>query len=255
MTNDTHQPRPGVSRSRVGFWAAVLTALLTIVAFGMAVGTPPRSGPSCTFANCVSYPYTDIADFFPRDYLWMFPATLLLFPFVVLMACVHAAAGDDKKPFSLAGLSFAIMSASMLAADYFIQLTVIQPSIVRGEVDGLSLFSQYNPHGVFIALESLGYSLMSVALLPLAAVFTERGGVQRALRWLFTGSSGLTVASLAILAGVYGNDLEYRFEIAVISINWTALIIAGVLMSVLFRRSVRDGTGKSPRRGPEPVQT
>jgi hypothetical protein len=35
----------------------------------------------------------------------------------------------------------------------------------------MSLFSQYNPHGVFIALEDLGYLMMS-----LLSVAFKRGG-------------------------------------------------------------------------------
>jgi hypothetical protein len=233
---------PHTTASRVGFWAAVLTTLLTIVAFAIAVATPPRSGPFCNFDSCVTSPYTDIGDYFPRDYLWMVPATLLLLPFVVLMACLHEEAGDDRKPFSLVGLSFAAMSVTVLAADYLIQLTVIQPSVVRGETDGLSLISQYNPHGVFIALEELGYTLMSVALLAIAAVVTERGGVARALRWLLVAAFTLTALAFVVLRIVYGTDIEYRFEVAVIAINWTALIVVGVLLSIRFRRADGQGT-------------
>jgi hypothetical protein len=43
---------------------------------------------------------------------------------------------------------------ALIAGDYFIQLTVVQPSVLQGKVDGLLLWSQYNPHGIFIALEA-----------------------------------------------------------------------------------------------------
>ena len=35
---------------------------------------------------------------------------------------------------------------------------------------------------------------------------------------------------------LYGQNLEYRFEVAVITINWTLLIVIGVLLSIWFRR-------------------
>ena len=142
-----------VMARRLGFCTAVATTGLTVIAFGMAVTTLPRSGPSCAYDVCVEYPYTDIAAYFPRDYLWMVPAILLLFPFVVLMSCVHSYAADERKPFSTAGLAFAAMSAAILVTIYFVQLTVVQTSIERGETDGLALLSQYNPHGLFIALD------------------------------------------------------------------------------------------------------
>src|SRR4029079_16847398 len=131
----------------------------------------------CTMSACVTAPYTDVTAFFPRDYLWMYPALLLTALFVVFMVCIHQYASDDKKLFSLIGLSFAVMSAALIMIDYFIQLTVIQPSLLRGETDGLSLISQYNPHGIFIALEALGYLLMSVAFLFAAPIFAGRDWV------------------------------------------------------------------------------
>jgi hypothetical protein len=33
----------------------------------------------------------------------------------------------------------------------------MQPSLLKGETEGLTLFLQYNPDGIFIALEDLGY--------------------------------------------------------------------------------------------------
>ena len=47
----------------------------------------------------------------------------------------------------------------------------------------------------------------------------------------------LTVVFLVVLTIAYGSDLEYRFEIAVISITWITLLIASVLLGIFFRRS------------------
>jgi hypothetical protein len=65
---------------------------------------------------------------------------------------------------------------------------------------------QYNPHGIFISLEGLGYLMMSVALLFAAAVFAG-GRLERATRWLFVTSFVLAVGSLAGLSLLYGKDL------------------------------------------------
>ena len=43
------------------------------------------------------------------------------------------------------------------------QLRFAQPAVLTRELDGLSPWTQYNPHGVFIALEDAGYVLMGVA--------------------------------------------------------------------------------------------
>jgi hypothetical protein len=225
---------------RLGFWIAVSLSIITAATFAVAFTTPPRSGPFCAMSSCVTSPYIDVAVFFPRDYLWMYPALLLTPLFVVLMACIHHSAEGDKKLFSIIGLSFAVIAAAMITIDYFIQLTVIQPSLLSGETDGLSLVSQYNPHGIFIALEALGYTMMSVAFLFAAAVFAGRDWVERTLRWLFIAGFLLAVGSLIVLSLLYGNDLEYRFEVAVILIDWMVLIVSGVLVSVVFKRAERD---------------
>jgi len=220
---------------RLGFWSAVLLTGFAVVAFAAAIATPPRSGPFCTKA-CITYPYANAAAFFPRDYLWMVPAIFMMLLFVILTACIHDCADDDKKVFSRVGLSFAIVSAAVITLDYFIQLTVMQPGLLKGEMEGLALFSQYNPHGIFIALEDLGYLMMSLAFLFISVVFARGERLEHALRWLFVISSLVAFAAFIGLTLVYGNGLEYRFEVAIITINWITLIVSGVLLSSLFQR-------------------
>jgi len=234
------------STSRLGFWSAVLTAVFTASALAIGITTPPRSGPFC-LDSCLTYPYTDAAAFVPRDYLWMYPGFLLALIFVGLMACIHDNASEGKKIFSQLGLSFAVISATVLAIDYFIQLAVMQPALLKGETEGLSLFSQYNPHGIFIALEDLGYLMMSVAFLFFAMVFDGRNRIERAIRWLFVTSFVLAVGSLVVLSLLYGKNLDYRFEVTVILINWTVLVVSGVLLSVFFKRAERYGTSQLPK--------
>jgi hypothetical protein len=242
MTNQTSltptENPGGDNATRVGFWAAISTVVCAVAAIALGAATPPRSGPFCPGPG-IPYPYTDAAAFVSRDYLWMYPAFLLGPLFVVLMACIHDYAADGKKLFSRIGLAFASIAAAVLCIDYFVQLTVLQPSLVKGEIEHLSLFSQYNPHGVFIAFEHLGYLVIGVAFLFAAAAFAKRVKLERALRRLFVAGFILAVGSLVVLSLIYGMDIEYRYECAVILIDWTVLIVAGVLLSVFFRRAGR----------------
>jgi len=66
------------------------------------------------------------------------------------------------------GLSFAIVSVVLLLSDYYIQIAVIKPSLINGETEGIAILSQYNPHGIFIALEEIGYITMILALFSIA---------------------------------------------------------------------------------------
>ena len=236
MTTQTSSTTNNVNQ--LGFYTAILTTIVTVVTFGIAFLTPPLSGPGCQ-AWCFEYPYTDIVSRFPRDYLWMYPAMLLAFTYFVLMVCIHYYASPEKKIFGQIGSSFALISAAVLIIDYFVQVSVIQPSLVNGETEGIALLTQFNPHGVFIVLEEVGSLMMSVAFLFFAPVFSGPNRLERAIRWIFILSFVLTIISLVIISIQYGSNREYWFEISAISINWLALIVSGILLSLVFRRARR----------------
>ena len=229
---------------KVGFYTAITTAILAATTFGVAIFTPPMSGPYCT-NSCFGYPYADAVSRFPRDYYWMYFAIVLTLAFYVLMVCIHHFAGKDAAIFSHIGLSFALLSTAILVTDYFVQVSVIQPSLAQGESEGIALLTQFNGHGVFIALEEIGFLMMSLSVLFMAPVFSGRSKLERALRWLFIVCAALTLLSFLAYSIFYGINREYRFEVASISFNWITLIVSGVLLSVLFRRS--------PIAGPNPV--
>jgi hypothetical protein len=225
--------------ARLGSWIALLTAAATIVSFAVAIFTPPRSGPFCTGA-CVGYPYSATAAFFPRDYLWMFPSLLMTPLFVTLCACVDLWVDDGKRIFSRIALAFAAIAAALITLDYFIQIQVVQPSLLKRETEGLALFSQYNPHGLFIAMEDLGYLMMSASLFFLGAALSRSTRLEISLRILLRGGALLAFATFIGMSLYFGNDLETRFELAIITISWTALTIASLMLGILFRRTSRQ---------------
>jgi hypothetical protein len=152
------------------------------------------------------------------------------------MVCIHSYAPSDRKIFSHIALSFAVIYATIILIDYFIQFTVVIPSILTGETAGLSLFTQYNPHGFFIALETLGYSMMSGAFLFVAAVFAG-GKLERALRWIFIAGFVAAVLFFTALSSLHYDLIA--FEVTIITINSIVLIVSGVLLSIVFRRAAR----------------
>jgi hypothetical protein len=232
-----------------GFWAAVLTIVVTATFAVAGFSTPARSGPFCgpTTWACVPAPYVDVAQFIPGDYLWLIPGILLAPIFVVLMAAVHADAPEPRRIFSRIGLAFALTYAVVVGVDYFAQFAVVIPSLQAGQTESLSLFTQYNPHGLFIAGEAFGYLAMSLALLFAAPVFAG-GRIERAIRWLFVGGFVLAVAAF-VGFWIVGGDL-IAFEVSVLSINWIVLIASGVLLSVVFRRAL-GSSGVRPIRESE----
>jgi hypothetical protein len=233
---------------RLGFWTSILTAITAAAALGIAITTAPaRSGPNCpplvdmgVLESCVTYPYTDVADYVPVEYIWMVPALLLALLFAVQVICIHHYTAVDKKVFSQIAVSFAVVAAAVHAINYFIQLVVVQPSLLKSELEGLALFSQYNPHGIFIALEDLGYLMMGIAFLFVAVAFARRDKLERAIRFVLIAGAVVAVGGLVLLALLYGSDLEYRYEVLSLTFDWIVLIVSGTLLSVFFRRAGRS---------------
>ncbi len=221
--------------SRVGSLVALTMSGLTVATFSLAITALP---------NDVPYPFSSdvIAAEWPGDYLWMYPAMLLMLLFIAFIASVHEYAPPTRKIFSLLGLCLAIIAAAVLIGTYFIQVTVMQPSLEKGQLDGWAMLTMYNPNGVFIALEELGYLLMSLALACLAPVFMQRNKVERTIRWLVVLSFATAVAALVGVSAVLGIDRGYVFEIMVISIVWLTMVVAGLLVAVVLRRAAVQPT-------------
>jgi hypothetical protein len=106
---------------------------------------------------------------------------------------------------------------------------------MHGEVSGLALFTQYNPHGLFIALEDLGYLVLCVAFVFVGAAFPGAKGVARAIRWTFLVAGFLGLGCFAAMTWRFGLDIDYRFEVAIITIVWTALVALGIMLAFFFR--------------------
>ena len=221
------------SLRRVGIISSISLSVVTLFTFAVAFMTPPLSGPLAA-GQRILYPYTNILERFPRDYYWMYPALLMMLIFIVYLATIDQYAAPGRKVFSRIALIFGAMAAGILFTDYFVQLTVIQPSLLNGELEGIALLSQYNPHGIFIALEEAGYLLMAVAILFLAPVFAGRGKVKGALRWTAVLNFLLAIISLAVITAIYGISREYIFEIAIITLDFASLFILGLLSARLF---------------------
>lgn len=221
--------------SKTGYYISLFTAILTIITFTIAFLTPPLSGPFCV-ADCYQYPFTDIASRFPRDYYWMFLAIFLEISYLIMMLTVHHTTKPEKKLYSLIGTTFAIMSALILMVDYFLQLSIIQPSLLAGEMDGISILTQFNPHGVFIVLEEMGFLFMIISFFALFPVFSEKKKWNKAIQW--TGIIGFILAIIAfiLISLKHGIHKEYRFEVAIITIAWCELIIMSFLFAKYFKK-------------------
>jgi hypothetical protein len=218
-----------------GHYVSLFTAAITLITFGVAICTPPLSGPFCQ-SGCFDYPYHEIISRFPRDYFWMFPAIILSFSYLLMMISVHKAISPEKSVFSLAGVAFAIISTLILSVDYFVQVSFIQPSLLAGETEGIAMLSQFNPHGLFIILEELGFITMNISFIFLTPALSTSTRLEKSLRLTFIIGFLLMLLSFTAVVLIFGINREYRFEVIVISITWIELIIVSILFSRYFKR-------------------
>lgn len=239
-TNRSVSEAERIASISVGFYAGILTVVVTIVTFALALTAIPISGSNCP-GDCIDYPYLDTVSQFPRDYRWMLPAIVLLLIYVVLLVAIQGYAPRQNRVYGQIGVAFAIMSATILTSAYFIQFAVVPVSLMNGETEGIALLTQYNPHGIFIAMEELGYLIMSLSFFFAALVFTNKSRLENAVRWIFFIGFVLTMVALTVISIRYGLERLDRFEVAVISIDWLVLLVNGVLLSLVFRRERRGG--------------
>ncbi len=201
--------------SLVGFWSAVIAAVVTI-------------------AYAIVQPFTYAATFNPITLTWLYPAFLLPLTFVVVMVSIHRATPEDDRLWTHLGVVFACLYATIEIDNYGLQLLAVSPSIQSRETEGLAFFAFTNPHGFFAALETLSYPLMLLALLFAAPVF-RASGLERWIRWTFLANFGLVLA-LALIGVVLGLSL---LTIGVITTDaWEVLFAtAMVLVAVFFHRA------------------
>jgi hypothetical protein len=143
--------------SQIGFWSAVLSFVFgmgyIVFQFADWAGLTPQPWPSITL---------------------MFPSFWLALAFVILMISIYHYAPDERKIWGHIAVAVAIMYATLNTAVYFVQMTVVFPFTLSGhagEVDFLRLVGGNTVPSFMYALDALGYSLMSIAMLFSAPVF------------------------------------------------------------------------------------
>ncbi len=221
-----------LNQQNFGIIISLLTAIVTMTTFIIAINTPPLSGPFC-ITGCYEYPYTNIDERFPRDYYWMFPAMLISIFYLMMMNAIHKQVKKERKLFSRISLQFAVISSIILITDYFLQVTVIQPSLINQENDGISLLTQFNPHGIFIALEELGFTFMSLSFIMLAPALGNTRP-EKVIRITAIAGFLLVIIAFGFITLQFGVMREYRFEVAVISITWLQLIVVSMMSTKYY---------------------
>jgi hypothetical protein len=142
------------------------------------------------------------------------------------MVSVHCYASDERKVFSLVGLSFAIIYATLIGVNYFIQLT-----FVRQSTFDVSVFDMTNNQSMMWVIEVLGYFFMGLSTLFAAPVF-GKGKIEGLVRWLFV-VNGI----LGILTPIaYALSLPMEILLGGLIVWDIVMPLATASLAYLFRR-------------------
>lgn len=146
--------RPAV---KVGQWAAGCAALFSLVYIVAQLfewaGWLGSSGGTNSASTSLGI------------YVLLLPSLLLGPCFVVTMAALHVFAAEERRVFTLSGLAFAAMYATLTGLVYFVQLTFVAPRLAAGNTAEIELLL-FVPYKSFLfAIDLFGYSLMSLATL------------------------------------------------------------------------------------------
>ncbi len=166
----------------LGFWAALLTAIFTVL---FVISTVVFLSPDWNGIEAYAQSFRSI------QLVSLVPCVLFAITLVILMVSIHYYVPEEKRIFSLLGIAFSIIYATMIWINAYLQLYVVRLNILQGQLDGLALLAMPNFHSVFFALEAIGYGFLSIALLAVSPVFTG----QRLANW---------IRGLFILVGVIG---------------------------------------------------
>jgi len=156
------------------------------------------------------------------------PSLLLAPSFALMILCVHYYATEDKKIWGHAGVIFAMVYTVMVSINYYVQLTLVVPHLINGEVESIRPFL-FTPFDSFIySVDVLGYSFMSLSTLFSAFVFS-RVGLERTVR-RFLIANGLLIPFLALQ--IYYHPLIWIASLWAITLPGSTISLA-----ILFKRN------------------
>lgn len=233
-TNDTPFALESEQPLRFGAFASYALSILIFITLCLAMIAVPISGAHAPGGG-ISYPYLETIGQFPRDYLWQYSALIMAVLYTIHAAVIAASVRPEKKIYANIGLVFTSMVSLILLVNYYVQVSVVPVSLMSGETAGIPLLTQYNPHGVFIAMEELAFSLMLIPFLALVKVFDCRTRTCAAIRILFGAAVIISAAAFIYLSIRFGLDRKDRYEVVVISVTLLTLIVNSLLIGRVFR--------------------
>jgi hypothetical protein len=159
--------------------------------------------------------------------------------FVVTLACLHEATPPGRRLWTLLGLVFASMWATVSLSVYFLQLTVVRFAEEQGRAVDVALvsFGDLDRTSAAWALDVAGWGIFLAAALFLVSPALVGDGRQRLGRWALR----LSGISMVLLAAGFAAGSEV-FQLVAAGLGWmVGLPVAGVVLASILRSPRHTG--------------
>jgi hypothetical protein len=170
-----------------------------------------------------------ISDYSPARIYPVIPGFLLVLANIPFFISMFYVAEKTRRPLALTGILMGAGYAVCSGINYFIQLTVVPLNIHMGQGLSAAQFMMLVPGSFAYALDTLGYTFLSLSFLFFSGIFNLKG-FQGYIKAVFVvyGISGI----LGTLGYIAGNSLLESF----VFISAFPYLIAVVMTLILYIR-------------------
>ena len=199
---------------KVGFWAGILA-----------------------FAATVAYCFVQILQLcglitYPADERLIYGTSLcIVIPFLLEILALHHITPQGKRFWSHTVLTFAMLYAVFVTANYVVQLATVIPMTLKGNLDQVRILQQ-TPHSLFWNFDAIGYIFMGLATLAGIPLF-ENKGFQKWVRASFIAHALVT----PLISIVYFAP-DYSYKLLMLGLPWgvTAPLFM-LLLAIHFKKA------------------
>jgi len=174
---------------------------------------------------------------FPTDEILIYGTSLgIVIPFIFEILALHYVTPQHKKIWSHAALTFTIIYAVFVTANYVVQLATVLPNKLNGTYDQIKMLDQ-TPHSLFWDFDAIGYIFMGIATIVAIPVFIKTG-FQKWVRLSFL-ANGLVTPLITI---VYFYP-SFSNKLLILGFPWGVTApLAMLMLAIFFKRNLRDAT-------------
>jgi hypothetical protein len=144
---------------------------------------------------------------YPVDERLIYGTSLcIVIPFLLEILALHYIIPARKRFWTHTALTFSILYAVFVTANYVVQLATVIPITLEGNLDKVRILQQ-TPHSMFWNFDAIGYIFMGLATLAAVPVF-EKQGFQKWVRVSFIAHALVTpLISIVYFAPDYSHRL------------------------------------------------